>query len=266
MMTARRSVLLTLLLALLLGGCGAPEPDPFPPFRCRMTVEVETPEGLRTGSAVREVDYTDLLSSPLRLPQTGMLSLKVRGEAVAVDLPGGRTLYALLSAPGDGHADYSAQIALDTLLPVPPGTGLSPDNDSEEEPVAPEFKAAFAAMLASREVREVSRERAKRWNVGPSEGWPLLVTFRDAADPASVVRVDPDNPAATLGEGVRIRRITLQITGDPVTVEIDNRLRWLSTYWDKPTLIPNPPANLDDPSDPELRLLGAGAFQTERSP
>ena len=228
MMTARRSALLTLLLALLLAGCGAPEPDPFPPFRYRMMVEVETPGGLRTGSAVREVDYTDLLSSPLRLPQTAMLTLKVRGEAVAVDLPGGRTLYALLSAPGDSHADYSAQIALDTLLPVPPGTGLSPNNASEVEPVAPEFKAAFAAMLASREVREVSRERARRWNVGPSEGWPLLVTFRNAADPDSVTRVDPDKPAPTLGEGVTIKRITLAITDDPVTVGIEKRLGWLT--------------------------------------
>lgn len=262
-MPHRPATLLTLLLALLLGACGAPEPDPFPPFRYRMTVEVETPEGLRSGSAVREVDYTDLLSSPLRLPQTNMLSLKLRGEAVAVDLPGGRTLFALLSSPGS--VDHADQIVFDTLLPVPPGTALSPDNDSEEVPVAPEFKAAFAAMLVSREVREVSRERARRWKVGPSEGWPLLVTFRDPREPASVERVDPDNPAPQLGSGVTIKRITLQITDDPVTVDIEKRLGWLNKYWDRTTLIPNPPANLDDPSDPGLRLLGASAFQTERS-
>ncbi|MEP0393170.1 MAG: hypothetical protein ABJ205_00340 [Erythrobacter sp.] len=39
--------------ALLLGGCGAE--DVAPDYRYRLTVEVDTPEGLKTGSSVIEV-------------------------------------------------------------------------------------------------------------------------------------------------------------------------------------------------------------------
>jgi hypothetical protein len=223
-----------------------------------MTVEVETPDGLRTGSAVREVDY---VSAAYAGGNFNLFQLRLRGEAVAVDLPGGRTLYALLRSPG--FSDFSAHIAIDTLLPVPPGTRLNP-GVSGFNPSTPEFEAAFAGLLANREVRELPRERARRWSGGPAEAWPLLVTFRDPADPASVERVDPDDTTATLGPGTRIRRITIAITDDPVTTGIERRLGWLSAYWDRPTLIPDPPATLTDPSDPELRLLGVSSFQTER--
>ena len=215
----RPLTLLATLLALLLSGCGMLEEDRFPPFRYRMTVEVETPQGLRTGSAVREVDLTP---AEWTLPDSGVVSLRVRGEAVAIDLPGGRTLYALLRSPDS--VDYASHIALDTLLPVEPGARLGFSSGNRYDPIAPEFAAAFAKMLTSQEVREVPRESADRWTGGPPDGWPLLVTFRDPADPASVERVDPDDPAAQLGEGVRIRRITLAITDDPVTTAIAPRL------------------------------------------
>ncbi len=254
----RQIAILATLLALLLSGCGALD-DPYPPFRYRMTVEVDTPEGLRTGSAVREVDYVPAAYAG---GDFAVFRLRLRGEAVAVDLPGGQTLYALLRSPT--HSDFSAHIAIDTLLPVPPGARLSPGT-SGPNPSTPEFEAAFAGLLANREVRELPREPAMRWSGGPGQAWPLLVTFRDPADPASVERVDPDDPATTLGVGVRIRRITIAITDDPVTTGIERRLGWLYAYWDRPTLIPNPPSNLEDPSDPRLRLLGVSAFQSERS-
>lgn len=257
MMTACRSVLLTLLLALLLGGCGAFTHNPYPPFRYRMTVEVETPEGLRTGSAVREVSFY-----PPLLRAQSAVGTSYRGEAVAVDLPGGRVLYALLSS-SSGQPDYAGQIPFDVLLPVPQGASVSPHGrEGSFAPRNREFETLYATMIASREVRQVPRERARRWSVGPSEGWPLLVTFRDAADPASVVRVDADNPAATLGEGVRIRRIALVITDDPVTVGIDKRLGWSRDYQRK--WLNGESTVSQDMQNPSLTAqLSAGSFSTE---
>ncbi|MDP3550575.1 MAG: hypothetical protein Q8R81_09275, partial [Novosphingobium sp.] len=88
-MKALRVFLLGLCMALSLAGCGNKET-----MRYKMTVEVETPEGLKTGFAVRELEFRDRSGFPLgeSRPQ-----IKLRGEAVAVDLGGGRTLFALLT-------------------------------------------------------------------------------------------------------------------------------------------------------------------------
>ena len=59
--------------------------------------------------------------------------------------------------------------------------------------------------------------------------YPLLVTFADPADPTSVQRVDPANLAASFGPGVTLKRITVEVTNDPVTTGIEKRLGWLGT-------------------------------------
>ncbi|MEX2490602.1 MAG: hypothetical protein WD425_02455, partial [Nitrospirales bacterium] len=69
------------------------------------------------------------------------------------------------------------------------------------------------------------------------EDYPLLVTFTDITDPTTVKTVDPDNLAATFGPGVSLKRITLEITDEPVTEgKIENVLRWL----DDPGVMKNP--------------------------
>ena len=55
----------------------------------------------------------------------------------------------------------------------------------------------------------------------------MLVTFGDLDDPTSVAEVDPDDLAASFGEGYALKRITVQITDDPVTTGIEQRLGWL---------------------------------------
>jgi hypothetical protein len=58
----------------------------------------------------------------------------------------------------------------------------------------------------------------------------MLVTFADESDPTSVALVDPDDLAATFGEGTALRRITIELTDEPVTTGIKERLGWLSKY------------------------------------
>jgi hypothetical protein len=57
----------------------------------------------------------------------------------------------------------------------------------------------------------------------------MLVTFGNLRDPMSVTEVDPANLSAQFGEGVRLRRITVQVTDDDVTEGIERRLGWLKT-------------------------------------
>ena len=45
-----------LAFAFVLGGCSLTESDKTPDYRYRLTVEVDTPEGLKIGSSVIEVE------------------------------------------------------------------------------------------------------------------------------------------------------------------------------------------------------------------
>ena len=82
---------------LMLQGCDG---TVYPPYRYKETVVVETPQGIRTGSTVVEVHwYKEGQSNPF---DHGAIHGEYKGQAAMVDLPDGKTLFALLSSPG-GH-------------------------------------------------------------------------------------------------------------------------------------------------------------------
>ena len=57
-----------------------------------------------------------------------------------------------------------------------------------------------------------------------------LVTFANVNNPKSVILVDPDDLTATLGRGVSWRSITLEVTDEPLTKEMDEHLPWVRGY------------------------------------
>lgn len=184
-------------IGLTVGACGLLSSNT---YRYRMTVEVDTPQGLRSGSSVIEVQ-TSIGSG---IPDTS-LQTKVRGEAVAVDLPNGATLFALLRTPDDG--DGAAGFAPAAYQPVLPDLR---ETDTED----------WSDLL---QVLKRQREPA----VLPPSYYPTLVRFRDIRNPASVEFVGPGNLAASFGAGVELRRITVQITRDSVTSGVEKHLKWL---------------------------------------
>jgi len=205
----RRTVLSALLVPLaasLLPGCAVAE-DKAPDYRYRLTVEVETPEGLRTGSSVIEVQQTLMRAGGS--PANQAVERRVRGEAVAVDLPGGKTLFALLRS--ENNIDWASYVYV----------YLAPQKKGEP----------FAEQLSN--VLEVTGERTlpRMWPpvafLEERSAYPMLVTLGDLADPTSVAEVDPDDLAASFGEGVKLKRITVELTDDPVTTGIEERLAWL---------------------------------------
>lgn len=122
---------------------------------------------------------------------------------MAVDLPDGRTLFALLRSVIS--PDWSAHI-MHVLAPDTPGESYVETLDD--------------ALLVT-EATEVPRTYMSAKDIS---SYPMLVTFGDLDDPTSVERVDPDDLAASFGEGVALKRITVQITDDPVTTGIEGRL------------------------------------------
>jgi hypothetical protein len=188
-------------LTALVGACGSPDRT-----RYKMTVDVETPEGMRSGHAVRQVTFTKPPNIPL--PGESRPQFRLNGEAVAVDLPGGQTLFALLSS-ASGEVDYAAHI---------------PDRVLGKNKGGTPARGPMGIWPSSPEAHPDHNEKHKR------AFRPMLVTFRDVTDPKSVEQADPANLAASFGPGVSLQRIIVEITDEPVTTGIGERLKWLDRH------------------------------------
>jgi hypothetical protein len=178
--------------------------------RARITVEVETSEGLKTGSAVNELGY---ISEPAIAASTGFGLSVGHGEAVAVDLGARGVLYALLAGrhPRTGEPEPGVDQAGMYMMLV---AKTSLDKEGRGAGV-------IRAVRAANGKAEV-----------PAKLMPFMVRFRDDKDPKTVEAVDPAFLSASFGEGVRLKRVTIETTSDPVTTGIEKRLGWLPKYYD----------------------------------
>lgn len=175
-------------LALILGGCGPVAPST---YRFRMTVEVATPQGIRTGSSVMQIEAYEKLKLTSEEHAAGGA---FRGEAVVVDLPN-RPLFALLTRC-DGCSSLATEVT----------SALHPEKTQDGV-------ADYVAKVAS-----LGRMPGKRAKLPPS-AWPRFVRFDDVKDPRSVEWVNP----AAMG----VKGITVTTTRDPVTTRIVALLPWL---------------------------------------
>lgn len=205
-------------LSMLAGGCSLFYPSST--IRYRMTVEVETPQGLRTGSSVIETSF----QGEPRIGDSGGLNAKARGEAVAVDLPGG-VLFALLAnrKSGPDYPIYLLDNALRNGVVIPPLSRTYQGGEWKgQQDEAKRVKPSITLTAAD---------------------YPMMVRFADIRYPKSVEAVEPDNLAASFGAGVRLKRIVVQLTDDPVTTGIEKRLGWLDHLDDFRTDPSNPFSN-----------------------
>lgn len=189
---------LLLLLALLsLAGCERYS------WRQKLTVTVETPAGEVSGSSVSQVSWR---KHWIRTDGMGW-DYDLTGEAVVVEVTPGRFLYALLK--GAGTTEYMGSVAAASI--------------------AGRTSRVIDGALFD-EVRD-KRDRAAGMIAVPEYQYPMLVTFGDITDPASVTLVDPADLAASFGPGVRLKSVTLQVTDEAVTERlVEGVLRWLGEY------------------------------------
>ena len=185
--------LLAVGTGLLVSGCALISGEST--YRFRMTVEVQTPQGLKSGSSVMEVSAAKQV---LMTSETHPISAGLKGEAVVVDLPGG-PIFALLTIRGDS-GPLLFNVVTDALNPLPTKTPSTEDYMRQTNELAAMSEGARTAEL-------------------PRDNWPMMIRFRDLNDPMSVERVDP----AAIG----VKRIILTVTKEPLTVGIDKRLGWL---------------------------------------
>jgi len=161
-----------------------------------MVIAVETPQGLRTGSGVIEVGAANRINI---LPEGGVRSVYVRGQAVMVEMPSGGPIFALLKYEDEGLPPL--WMALRVL--------------------ASEFRKRDTVKLAG-QVKIGQKAIIDR------EDYPILIRFKDIQNPTTIERIDPDNLAGSFGDGVVLRNISIEVTNDPVTTGIEEYLEWLS--------------------------------------
>lgn len=180
-----------LLCLLMLAGCGGYS------WNQKMTVEVDTPSGVVSGSSVAFVRMQkDFNMTNAFFRDTGS------AEATVVELPDGRYLFALLKPPSE-----LAYHAFRANFPQGIGPGTNADN-------ARHWLRVISNGGLSAEL--------------PRKAYPLLATFTDVGNPMTIRKVDPDNLAATFGPGVSLRRITLETTNEAITEGgVKKVLNWL---------------------------------------
>ena len=205
------AVILTLSVILTYGGLkiynkdtGLFSNDKHYSWHYKITIEVETPEGIKTDSAVRKVDVYKKATQWSKINQKWIYSTKhkISGEAVVVDLVKHGVLFSLI----DDKAYYDAPNAFNQPL----------------------YEKIEALPVGSQ--KTLTRDL------------PTIVTFNDLNDPKSVTLIYK-NPKSSQGKtnvnhfeklfgtGVKLKDITLKITDEPITWgEVDKWLPWLNDY------------------------------------
>lgn len=179
----------------LLGGCDVVGQSWS--YRYKMTAVVEKDGQLYEGSSVIEIVR--------KKAGNGSIQGKARGQAVAVDIPSSGTLFLLLRGP-DGGTDW---------------TFTMPHH-------------AFADRLGSRDMvnddllTKLENMQGESATLTPNL-FPTLVRFRDVRDAKTVEEIDPNSLVAGFGPSVKLRGITVRLTGEDVTTGIEKRLPWLGT-------------------------------------
>ena len=193
--------MLVLLGLPLLAGCSEPDLD----INGRLILEVETPEGTKVGSSVVAYRY-HLNSTFERMSGATWYERMLRGEATVVDLGARGLLFALLTNDLDRPGSIKG--------PSPLWFG--------DEYVARGYDGGEHIL----QMMDAIKRDKPREELPPSRA-PFLVRFRDIDDPATVEEVDPLDLAKSFGAGVKLTRIVVEVTDEPITEEILKRLRWL---------------------------------------
>ena len=176
----------------------------------RLTLVVETPTGPVSGSVVQRIDWQGtrgLYKSMMSGVDSSSASVKVTGEALAIEVVPGRWLFALLKGGSGWQGEPGSNAGF--AIGVPLG----------------HFARSAEAVAA---IHDFPKDTPI---VLDPKAWPLLVTFDDVTKPETVREVDPDDLAAVFGEGVRLKAVTLEITREGVTLgRVEGVLGWLCSY------------------------------------
>jgi hypothetical protein len=172
-------------------------------YRYRLTITVEIDGKIHTGSSVIEVSFR---GQPY-LPGVGSFIPHIRGQAVFIDLGRFGTAIAVLIAPSfeqGGTVRWPEGVS--ALWLATRAFGIKATND--ELPQLPHL--------------------AGRRDLTP-DNMPRLIWFSHLDDPKTARRFKVENIPTLFGPSARLAAAYVEITNDPIVIDIDKKLPWYET-------------------------------------
>ncbi|WP_316862475.1 hypothetical protein [uncultured Cohaesibacter sp.] len=167
--------------------------------------------------------------------ESAQMIWRVYGEAISINLPERGSIYILMASPTDeGIFTHSVKGGFDMLLKEACDLYQMQQRLSWAEYVRAIGEIKGTCVIALKDL-------------------PLMVHFKDRADPASVERVFPRHPESVFGQGVRFLSAQATITTAPISSGIKKQLKWLTDDTEH-SLIKEAPSTT--PSFPAIVLYG----------
>ncbi len=211
MIKIEASKLASLLVVILIPACS----EEMPRYRYKMTVQISTPDGIREGFSVLEKRAQRRASFPG--PEHGGVFGYVVGEAVRIDLGGGRAAYALL-AEGDsngGNDTVQNAIVRQKIL----------ENIKYNKIDYP----TLSSKISSTDYKITLEE----------EFYPLAIIFLDEKNPHTMENIKNNR------YGYKITNVIIESTKEKITYKIENNIPWIN----------HPEKFRKDPSNPFTSTL-----------
>ncbi len=189
-------------------------------YRYRLTIAVEVDGQVHSGSSVIEVRYR--FYPQFMWPVDGLYRLKAFGEAAVVEVGPHSALVATLGGSRDQTTvagDFLAARAL--------------------QPFAKQGAGWYAATLER--VRALSQTR-ESVNLTP-DNMPPFIWFIEKTDPELGREVTPANFSSVIGDQAHLVSATVQITSDPIVIDIPEKLPLYKK-------LPQPPSIVSSAKDP----------------
>ncbi|MCU7846964.1 MAG: hypothetical protein KZQ89_02995 [Candidatus Thiodiazotropha sp. (ex Lucinoma kastoroae)] len=212
-----------------------PEPKTYS-WRYKLTVEIDTPEGLKSGSAVREVSVVYTPKSSTRAKPHRKISIK--GEAVVIDLGDQRKVFSLLVG-GRWGVDQPSRIFYDI------------------------FPVSFPAQ--SIEGLEYYSQLKDKKVVLDEDHYSSMVMFEDINDQMTVKRVYgrtrttvDDQFEERFGKDYRIKQVIIETTDEEVTWKVAEIIPWVLQLNDR--LLDGRNVHTIDAENSLANSLGKGSF------
>ncbi len=151
-----------------------------PDHKYRLTVDVETPAGVKSASGILSVRPNRSYGGT----GSGSSIPQAKGDALLVDLGDGRNLVVLLAYGADGSSFEDA-----SFLPT-------------------RVYGARDRRVGFRDIKNFAGAPAVPV---PEQLRPVFVAFANASDPKSARRVDANDLEASLGKGFRLRDLSIDV-------------------------------------------------------
>jgi hypothetical protein len=199
---------LTALVVLVVGAAtlvlGSKYEYPVYSYRYRLTVNVELDGKTYSGSSVIEIGWQE----GIKLGDSGGFAPMIRGQAVLVDLGDrGVVVATLINGESYGPAEDGA-LGAQWIAPRAFGT----TTNAEEIPKLPELHGKRDLAL---------------------DNLPRFLWFSNPQDPTTAQKLLVQDIPAALGSTARFAGASVEITGDPIVIDVRQKFLWLKPLEDK---------------------------------